>query len=71
MEQYSIVIHGPLEFKLRFNTTHGDTNLYWRVFINNVEYLAATLQCMVPTHSDASFDTRANTTKYQIGRAHV
>ena len=55
-----------IEFKLRFNTTHGDTNLYWRVIIDDEEYLATTLNCQVPTRSDASYDERAAAVKYHI-----
>jgi len=53
-------------FKIRFNTTHGDTALYWRVIIDEVEYLATSLQCLIPTYSDASFDKKAGMIKYHI-----
>jgi len=55
-----------LEFKLRFNTMHGNTDLYWRVIIGEEEHLVASIQCEVPTYSDASFDKKANTIKYHM-----
>lgn len=59
-------LSGDIHFRLRFNTRHGDTNLYWRVFIQDREYLAASIKCLVPTHSDASFDPTANEIKYNM-----
>ncbi len=59
-------IIGNLNFKIRFNTTHGDTDLYWRIIVNDVEYLVKSLNCNVNTHSDASFDASAGTIKYHI-----
>ncbi len=58
----------PVEifFKIRFNTTHGDTDLYWRIIINDEEILARSLQCSVPTYSESSFDQRAGAIKYHI-----
>lgn len=61
-----ISLQGVFLFKIRFNTTHGDTDLYWRVIIDDTEYLVRTLQCNVATHSDASFDKNAGTIKYHI-----
>ncbi len=60
------IAENALNFKIRFNTTHGDTGLYWRVIIEEQEYLVATLYCMVHTRSDASFDERAGVIKYHI-----
>jgi len=45
---------------------HGETNLYWRVIIGDEEHLVASIQCDVPTFSDASFDKKANTIKYHM-----
>ncbi|HXS35388.1 MAG TPA: hypothetical protein VN721_01710 [Flavipsychrobacter sp.] len=53
-------------FKIRFNTAHGDTALYWRIIIDEEEYLATSLQCLAPTYSDASFDKKAGVIKYHI-----
>ncbi|OJW82627.1 MAG: hypothetical protein BGO69_05940 [Bacteroidetes bacterium 46-16] len=61
-----IKLDGNIFFKIRFNTMHADTNLYWRIIINDEEYLAATLNCRVNTFSDESFDKNANTTKWHI-----
>lgn len=55
-----------MKFKIRFNTAHGETDLYWRIIIGDNEYLVSSVQCDVPTFSDASFDERANTVKYHI-----
>jgi hypothetical protein len=61
-----ISLDGSIFFKLRFNTMHGDTDFYWRIIINEEEYLARTLNCMVNTFSDESFDKKANATKWHI-----
>ena len=53
-------------FKIRFNTTHGDTDLYWRIIINDEEFLARSLKCTVPTYSESSFDHRAGAVKFHI-----
>jgi hypothetical protein len=66
MTQTPITQTGRLLFRLRFNTAHGDTELYWRVIINDTEYLVRTLQCNVATYSDAWFDPIAGTIKYHI-----
>ena len=62
----SVHIKGNIEFKIRFNTMHGDTDFFWRIIVEEEEYLAKTLHCMVHTRSDASFDKKANTIKYHI-----
>ena len=66
MDREVIALKGNIRFKLRFNTTHGGTNLFWRVIIDDTEYLATSLQCQVPTFSNASFDAKANSVKYHI-----
>lgn len=45
---------------------HGDTGLYWRVIIDEQEYLVKSIHCKVETWSDASFDVRANNIKYNM-----
>jgi hypothetical protein len=55
-----------IDFKIRFNTLHGDTNLFWRVIIAKEEYLVRSLQCKVNTYSDASFDKNAGVIKYHM-----
>lgn len=62
----AVFLRGDLQFKLRFNTMHGDTDLYWRVIIDDEEYLVKNVHCMVETWSDSSFDTRANAIKYNM-----
>jgi hypothetical protein len=57
---------GTIPFKIRFNTQHGDTNLFWRVIIGDDLYLATAIDCRVPTYSDASFDARQNAMKYNL-----
>lgn len=61
-----IKIVGPVQFKLRFNTAHGETDFFWRVIIDDTQYLARSIDCQVPTQSDASFDKTANCIKYHI-----
>jgi hypothetical protein len=61
-----VTLKGDLHFKLRFNTMHGDTDFYWRVIIDDEEYLVKSIHCKVETWSDASFDTRANAIKYNM-----
>jgi hypothetical protein len=53
-------------FKIRFNTTHGDTNLFWRIIVADEEYLVASIDCAVPTYSESSFDERAGTVKWHM-----
>jgi hypothetical protein len=63
---------GDIYFKIRFNTTHGDTDLYWRVIIDEQEHLAHAVHCNVETWSEASFDKKANAIKYHMaGRCKV
>lgn len=57
------------EFKIRFNTLHGESDLYWRVIIDDTEYLVRSVKCYVNTYTDASFDTNAGTIKYHIAGA--
>ena len=66
MDQANVVLTGNINFKIRFNTTHGDTDLYWRVIIDEIEYLANSIHCKVETWSDASFDNKAQAIKYHI-----
>jgi hypothetical protein len=66
MQSAAILLKGSIDFKIRFNTTHGDTNLYWRVIIDEKEYLVSDIQCQVYTFSDRSFDKKANAIKYHI-----
>jgi hypothetical protein len=66
MDITPISLSGTIHFKLRFNTTHGDTQLFWRVIIDETEYLVKTLNCMVHTRSDASYDTKAEAIKYHV-----
>ena len=66
MNNSTIHLRGDLHFKLRFNTAHGATSLYWRVFIGKEEYLARSLQCDVPTHSDVAYDAKAGAVKYNL-----
>lgn len=61
-----IHLTGTLHFRIRFNTMHGTTGLYWRVLIGNEEYLAATLRCQVPTFTESSYDERAQAVKYHM-----
>lgn len=60
------VVKDNIFFKLRFNTAHGDTDLYWRVIIDDDEYLTRSVSCQVATRSDASFDKKAGVIKYHI-----
>ena len=66
METLTTAINGDIHFKIRFNTLHGTTDLYWRVIIDETEYLARTVHCKVDTYSDASFDKNAGVIKYHI-----
>ena len=61
-----VSLQGTISFRIRFNTTHGDTDLYWRILIDDTEYLVRSLQCNVPTRSDASFDKNVGVIKYHI-----
>ena len=69
MASEQISVKGTIHFKIRFNTAHGDTDLFWRVIIDETEYLVRTLFCKVETCSDASFDKRAGLNKYHIAGA--
>lgn len=60
------VLNGNIDFKVRFNTQHGDSDLFWRVIIDDKEYLVRSLHCKVDTYSDASFDKNAGFIKYHI-----
>lgn len=39
------------KIQIRFNTEHGNTDLLWRVVIDNHEYLAKSIQLEVPSHT--------------------
>jgi hypothetical protein len=60
------VANGDLLFKIRFNTTHGDSGLYWRIIIGENEYLVGAVHCAVPTCSESSFDERAGAVKFHM-----
>lgn len=60
------LLRGNISFKLRFNTSHGDTNLYWRVIIDDNEYLVRSVHCNVPTFSESSFDNKAGMVKFHM-----
>lgn len=66
MTSNRIFIEGDIYFKIRFNTAHGDTDLYWRVIIDEEEFLANSLLCKVDTYSESSFDKKANAIKYHM-----
>lgn len=57
---------GAIEFKIRFNTTHGDTGLYWRVIIDGAEHLVKEVRCNVDTYSESSYDERAGSVKFHL-----
>jgi len=59
-------IKGALSFRIRFNTLHGDTDLYWRLLVSGSEYLVSTIECRVPTCTDRSYDTNAGAVKFHI-----
>lgn len=61
-----ISLQGPLFFRIRFNTQHGDTGLYWRILIGGAEYLTTSINCQVRTYSESSFDDMANAVKYHM-----
>lgn len=61
-----IQLSGSLFFKIRFNTAHNGSGFFWRIIIDEKEYLAIALHCNVPTFSEASFDKNANEIKYHI-----
>jgi hypothetical protein len=76
MPTQPITITGNIRFKLRFNTAHGATDLYWRVIIGAAhsgeeeqEYLVRTIRCKVETYSESSYDARAAAIKYHIAGA--
>jgi hypothetical protein len=66
LDKKTITLKGDIHFKMRFNTTHGDTNLYWRIIIEGEQYLARSIQCYVATYSDRSYDNTAREIKYHI-----
>lgn len=67
----SVTKPGELLFKIRFNTAHGDTDLYWRIIIGEQEHLARSIHCAVPTYSESSFDKKAGAIKYHMaGKCH-
>lgn len=61
-----IIIKGDIFFKIRFNTMHGDTDLYWRVLIDEQEFLVNSVLCKVDTYSEQSFDKNAGAIKFHI-----
>ena len=61
-----LLLEGDIYFKIRYNTMHGDTDFYWRVIINDTEYLVKSLVCNVPSFSESSYDTKAGAIKYHI-----
>ena len=66
MSTTPLVLKGAIYFKIRYNTMHGDTDFYWRVIIDDVEYLVKSLVCQVSTFSESSFDKKAGSVKYHI-----
>jgi hypothetical protein len=66
MQNQSVIVNGDLYFKIRFNTAYGTTNLYWRVIIEENEYLVCAIKCDVPTFSESSWDAKANAMKWHM-----
>lgn len=45
------------KYLLRFNTKHGETDFYWRIFDeNNKEYLVKNFKITVPMHGEESLE---------------
>ena len=51
-------------YNVRFNTKHGETSLYWRVFENNVEYLVEHVQITARLYDEQSVEH--GVTKFNI-----
>jgi hypothetical protein len=58
--------NNKIYFKLRFNTMYNETNLFWRIIIDDTETLVKSLAINVPTFSESSFDFSANAQKWHI-----
>jgi len=51
-------------YNVRFNTKHGSTTLFWRVFENGVEHLVEHIQISVRLYDECSVED--GITKYNI-----
>jgi hypothetical protein len=45
------------QYYIRFNTKHGDTDLVWRVFENDKEYLVKGLSISVPVYDKSTIES--------------
>ena len=43
-------------YHIRYNTKHGDTELYWRVFENGKEVLVRNLNIKVPVFDEVTIE---------------
>jgi hypothetical protein len=44
------------KYHIRFNTLHGDTELVWRIFENDVEMLASEMLIKVPVYGEETIE---------------
>ena len=44
------------KYYIRFNTKHGDSDLVWRVFENETEFLVRNIDIRVPTIGESSVE---------------
>jgi len=43
-------------YHIRYNTTHGETDLTWRVFENGVEHLVKNFEIRVPVRGESTME---------------
>lgn len=44
------------QYHIRFNTQHGDTDFFWRIFENGEEILAKTVKINVPVYDECTYE---------------
>ena len=44
------------KYYIRFNTEHGNTDYHWRIFEDDQEILAKSLNIKVPVHDECTYE---------------
>jgi hypothetical protein len=60
------------KYHIRYNTTHGETDLVWRVFENGEEHLVKNFEIRVPVRGESTLENGIQ--KWNVaceGRMHI
>ena len=52
------------KYHIRYNTQHGNTDLFWRIFENGQEYLVKNFRVLVPMYGESTVEN--GVTKWNV-----